>query len=725
MRYPIMNRKPERTIEIPSLSGGLNLRESANAILDNQLSDAKNVWFKDSRLKTRPGMRFNPENYTSVQATSNDISGFQVHKDIVNYKGQTLLSVWEWADYGELGAVRPYINFFWSDGTRLGYIYGNVCSNPNEEPFTYFALQFEGNIYCITSFGMYRCVERNSDAEFRKLSETDISIKDGKVNYDFYIPTVLTNGLPQVPVRLSGTKWERYNRIGRYAKVVYSTVNLDLKEGTDGNRHAMCYVLPGANDSSLIPENTQGLKIKAVITDGDGNKHIHSITLDETGWGEENKPSTDGIYMTGDCTSITFTNEEKIPIFIKSTDNQILNNLEIYFPYENTGSNEEIFKMTRAEWYGGASEGINGGTRLFLCGNTEEKDKNLVVWSGLNNPLYFPDNGYFRVGNDLQPVTAFGKQNDMLILFKPNEIYGTCYTRGDSVTVSQVIEGGASAQSSSVYFPLTLLHSKIGCNIPNSVQLCKNRLIWAHTNGNIYTLVSQNQYSERNVFPICEMLKPELSGFATSADADGMYYLLEGHKMYVIDYNSYGYSYVAGYSKDQDSNLKIPSWYFELTRSGDIFEENGKLRLLRAAKTRENDGLKTGVFIYEFYDGQADLLAHEGEDALYSETIEKGIEFSFKTKLFDFGHPELTKNINTVNFSVSAVPLDFQVKYITENFYSDNENVTIPGMIGKILNVVLKPLTKLNTHFGIEISGTGIFEGDSLKINYKTIGGAK
>ena len=110
---------------------------------------------------------------------------------------------------------------------------------------------------------------------------------------------------------------------------------------------------------------------------------------------------------------------------------------------------------------------------------------------------------------------------------------------------------------------------------------------------------------------------------------------------------------------------------------------------------------------------------------MYSETIEKGIEFSFKTKLFDFGHPELTKNINTVNFTVSAVPLDFQVKYITENFYSDNENVTIPGMIGKILNVVLKPLTKLNTHFGIEISGTGIFEGDSLKINYKTLGGAK
>ncbi len=730
MKYPVLNRKPERTVEIPALSGGLNLRDGANAILDNQLSEAKNVWFKHSRLKTRPGMRLDAENVLKTIAQNQDVIEFKVHEDIVDLNGCVLIS------YAKMNITRysdgnykkqVEMELFWSDGTQQGRIFGKTRDLSDQTPFTYFVFKFNDEIYCVTSEGMYRSEINNTETNFLLYGENSLLIDKTGVTSIFYTPTVFTNGLVQQDYSFSATKWESYNQLGCYAKVIYSTVNPDLQVFGDSNqRHLKSYALPGMQDASLIPTQTKDKKIVAVITDENGIKYVHEITLGADGNGTQKNWVADGLYMQGNCTCISFYTDEECQYnaYVDVAEEQIFNNMEIYFPYENKIANDKIFKMTRTEWYGGASEGINGGTRLFLCGNTESKNKNLVVWSDLNNPLYFPDNAYFRVGDDLQPVTAFGKQNDMLIIFKPNEMYGTCYTRGDSIAASQVIENGVSYQSSSVYFPLTLLHSKIGCDIPNSVQLCKNRLVWAHTNGNIYTLVSQNQYSERNVFPIGEMLKPKLKNLttlATSADVDGMYYLLDNEKMYVIDYSSYGYSYVSGYSKDEDSNLKIPSWYFELPRSGVFFQECGMFRMLCSEKRIVNSKEETRLSIYDFVDGKADLLAAEGD----SEIQEKEIEFFFKTKLFDFGHPELTKNINSVNFSVSASPLDLQVKYITENAQSDSECIAIPGIVGKILNIVLKPFAKLNTHFGIEISGSGNFEGDSLKINYKTAGGAK
>lgn len=65
-------------------------------------------------------------------------------------------------------------------------------------------------------------------------------------------------------------------------------------------------------------------------------------------------------------------------------------------------------------------ESIACGTRLFLGSNTEETNKNLVVWSDPDNPLYFPENNYFSVGENSSAVTGFGRQADMLVIFKEN-----------------------------------------------------------------------------------------------------------------------------------------------------------------------------------------------------------------------------------------------------------------------------------------------------------------
>ena len=90
-------------------------------------------------------------------------------------------------------------------------------------------------------------------------------------------------------------------------------------------------------------------------------------------------------------------------------------------------------------WFGGDRSGINGGTRLFVSGNPSEP--NLVHWSDVNNPLYFPENNYARIGNSGMAVTAFGKQENILVLFKESEIYYATYVAGGDFTAQDVIDG--------------------------------------------------------------------------------------------------------------------------------------------------------------------------------------------------------------------------------------------------------------------------------------------
>ena len=192
---------------------------------------------------------------------------------------------------------------------------------------------------------------------------------------------------------------------------------------------------------------------------------------------------------------------------------------------------------------------------MFLCGNKEEKNSSLLLWSGLNNPLYFPLNGYAYVGNSNSGLTGFGKQSNMLVLFKRFEAFYTYYAQDSS--------GG------SAYFPIVQINSSIGCDMPDTIQLCRNRLVWTNSDGRVYTLVSNSQYSERNIYLVSEMIYPVLKNdtnlsTAAACDWNGYYVLFCKEKVYLMNYDSYGYQYITSYTKNEDANLHIPWYVWEL-----------------------------------------------------------------------------------------------------------------------------------------------------------------
>ena len=307
--------------------------------------------------------------------------------------------------------------------------------------------------------------------------------------------------------------------------------------------------------------------------------------------------------------------------------------------------------MKQSIWFGGSAEGISGGSRIFLTGDPSRPGR--VVWSDQGRPLYFPENCYAVVGESDAPVTAMAKQEDMLVFFKNTETYFTKLIDGPAYTADDLLSGAIlDVTAVDAAFPIYQIHPGIGCDLPNTVKLCDNRLIWASTTGHVYTLVSADIYSTANIYRLTDELGPiaairsyeEQKGGITftvkppafAGVRDGWYYLLSGPHIYVTDYRSNAVRKVASYAKDRAPAAWYPWEYDHLGIT------------LHAVLSSEKDGMlliaDSGgeLFVGRFTDGDKDVRPH-GEAPLWA---------SFRTKLYDFARPEALKKV--VRLSVKA-----------------------------------------------------------------------
>ena len=86
MKYPMINRQPRREVNVPQLSGGLNLRDSLSGIRDNQMTDCVNMWYKEGMLRTRPGFVTNDCMQVTTTRVYEDVcvADIQSHPQVKN-----------------------------------------------------------------------------------------------------------------------------------------------------------------------------------------------------------------------------------------------------------------------------------------------------------------------------------------------------------------------------------------------------------------------------------------------------------------------------------------------------------------------------------------------------------------------------------------------------------------------------------------------------------------
>ena len=735
MKFPKINKQPLRSVTVPKLSGGINLRDAVTMVQDNQLTDSKNMWYKDNILKTRPGMYTN-SNMKKEVAMLDEVENSGKPIDIYMTKNGKLYRLFYY-EVVEQQHADTSDDLFLTAAAEAGMFWvssENIISLPKLPACLSFATQYEDKIYAFFENQTIYTMTIDPDES----NPQWVKVEDnGK---DIYVPVVYAHCKTGGNGAFEGAQFEGFNLIGTYYRMVYSTVNRDLLSSSV-NTHNMIYGLAFGYDRDDEAGFGYDKFVKAKITNKNGitTEHIaHKSSSDpyyyETDDYGERKIGTDGLSLVVDGKILRFEkiNNGKWETATVSESDYVEDNMEITAPCPNSAENlKKVFSMKRALWFGGDAAGISGGTRLFLGGNTEEKEKSLVLWSGLNNPLYFPENCYSYVGNSNQAVTAFGRQNDTLVIFKERETFYTHYTRNSDITASDLINQNVVDYAASiVYFPIVQLHSAIGCDCPDTVELCRNRLVWACADGNVYTLVSQNQYSERNIYCLSDMIKRRLSAEsdlknAYSADWEGHYLLFVDNHAYVMNYESYGYVNAAYYNKTEDAQVMTPWWIWELPGNEYItlqsaFVSGGELFCVYY----NSDGYISHYFVRRFDLKLDSDINDSGEEIPINSMIQ--------TKIFDFGMPHYYKNIPLINMAFGnngGEPIS--VSFVTEQGEEQGEPVTLSesnkdGYSPEYVhNRQLRPCVRLINRIGVKAECEGAMSVDSISLDYRALGGAR
>ncbi len=388
------------------------------------------------------------------------------------------------------------------------------------------------------------------------------------------------------------------------------------------------------------------------------------------------------------------------------------NNLEFKISKPDTEEQKNIFRMSQSAWFGGMASGTYGGTRMFLAGHPEEPS--VICWSDLQNPLYFPDNSYSYIGSPADPVTGFGRMADKLVVFKEREIYSVSYVEGASVS------GVANASEQRALFPITPVHSTIGCDCPNTIQLVNNQLVWLRSDGHVYTLTTVNQYDENNVRDVSLLIqdilrkhtKEELQA-AVAGEYMGYYLLAVGNRIYVMNAECGAFASVHYYSSKERAQRAIPWYVWELSEAENvlgIISDGCHLKFLCADGYIEVGGTND--------DGQP-VNTDNGEP----------ISCSFTTKAFNFGQLDKRKAVNQLYLSATAQsPLKMRLSYITDRFTAedaailegegDPEDMTAENY--KVYRVT--PNVHRVGLFGLRVDCDGAMAVNGLTIKYKNEG---
>ena len=166
------------------------------------------------------------------------------------------------------------------------------------------------------------------------------------------------------------------------------------------------------------------------------------------------------------------------------SDPPVNNTVEIWYRKANADARASVMDCAAAAVFGGAQ-----GLCVVLGG--AEAQPNAYFWSGSNgvvmDPTYFPMDQYNLAGDGSEPITAFARQQNMLIVFQPNAVGRAAFG---------MTEVGGLQKITMDY---TRISAAIGCDLPGSVQLAENNVVWASRRHGVCRLRDTSAALENNV----------------------------------------------------------------------------------------------------------------------------------------------------------------------------------------------------------------------------------
>lgn len=774
MKYPIMRGNTVNRLTVPTPLGGVNYADKANAIEDNQLTDAMNVWVCKGGLQTRPELE--PKNEILKLSNNAPCEYKYVHAIINGIKTRCCL----------IKCIYGY-----DDNIRKDASVSIMIPGPEEDKIIDI-YKYVGQSYANINYTAFVGAKNKGCGIYVLVNVKELNIGTGafytserhiyEINSDCSGVEEFDISELYKPIVFACGKGNKYSSLPADENTVYAPSanfeGLNLLPGGyrcyfDSDGYSDCFsapyavVLSAEQTNSLEKNNGQDATVTVEgidgFTSGAGvsNSRI-SFTFNKFGksaqvWKYSGKARTEKengftineyignvscyLIKTPSGFKISFqfsgtvdgTQMNDISFALPSGD-QLSNNIifEGYASAVLSSESDTIFNMRFSTDFGGSDGIYANGTRVFLSGNSDKPA--FVQWSDLNRPLYFSENCNAYVGNTADAVTGFAKQGENLIVFKKNSVYCSEYVQGSSYTADDVLNGNViDVTTLSAVFPFYCINDSIGCDLPNTVVLCLNRLIWASTTGKVYTLVFTSNTNQKNIYPVSrniepEIIKTDMSG-AFALEWQGHYMLFckdkeKSHisEVFLLDYNRNAFRYVSSYSKSTGSAYRSFLWW--------------RWRLNYTWPTRH---VKISpIFGYAFENTCRlygyDSVNESGSVSAYGyelsiDTI-ANVESYIETKQYDFSVANRKKKISNValcfgNQMQTTVSAEF-ISDIGRTFsrpFSIRQNASNGILSGELHEI--KPHISGCRTFGLKIQSDSGFALDSIDIYFSVIGGYK
>ena len=259
-----------------------------------------------------------------------------------------------------------------------------------------------------------------------------------------------------------------------------------------------------------------------------------------------NEVKVDGV-VTSDYTYsdgvITFTSAPTVTVPASS------NTIEVTYTLANTAAFNSVMDCPYAIVYGG-----NQNICMVVGGCTAQP--NAFFWNGNNIVMdvsYWPMEQYNLGGDTEDAITGFGRQQGNLIVFK-NRSVGKV-----SMEFTTVDSGTDGVSRVYIEMDYTSINSKMGCDLPWSIQLVENNLVFCNTQQGVHFIQDSSAAYENNI--IC--LSTKVNGdngragllqrvrdaeLVSSFDDDHRYWVIADTHVFCWDYEL--------------SDQKNPSWFY-------------------------------------------------------------------------------------------------------------------------------------------------------------------
>ena len=500
--YYTADQHPVKTLDFPTLSGGLNIDVLDYRLPRDESPDMLNLWWEDGVLQCRDSQYPIADAGEGVRAFTSTREPF--HGAVFFHIADGIYAMDMTAESPALVRVSGTLSIPQIRGTFFEY---------GDDLF--YKTRFDANVY---GSGFYR-IKYNARTDGDE-TERDPRTLDERFTCEQvistdsnggYVPTIVMNADPATG---SGDMYQPENRLSKQKKVQYNASETTGSCTHTGDGEVMSFALTGVPTDAVVT-GIAAVYIGIVQLDPlqvSYDAATRVVTLDQApAYGAtvtiqykmgttvyqlpvKNIESIDKVVVDGaaqtidtdytvnlEAGTVTFT----VPPPVH--DPAVNNTVEITYSKTNVAAYNAFGECRFAEVFG-------AGQELCILIGGSLTQHNAFFWNSNSNvamdPTYWPVSYYNLAGDTDSRVTGFGVQYGVLFVFSEDHVGRAAYGVED-------VDGRQS-----ISFTYTNVNKEIGCDLPWSIQLVDNNLVFANTSTGVYMIRDSNWANENAIVPL-------------------------------------------------------------------------------------------------------------------------------------------------------------------------------------------------------------------------------